>query len=660
MTPYERQDTPEADSAHQPLGPVLSPEGVNFSIWAPDHEKAALVLESGQRREIPMNREDGGRFSVFVPELKAGALYRFRLGDDEVAYSDPLTRYQPQGPFGPSQVVDPEAYRWSDDNWSGIEDNAHIIYEMHVGTFTRDGTWRAAAAELSHLRDLGITTIQMMPVNDFDGAFGWGYDGVNWYAPTRLYGTPDDLKFFIDEAHRYGLCVIMDVVYNHFGPAGCFLKQFAKAYASETHKNDWSEGINYDGPGSAEVRRYFRENAAYWIREFHADGLRLDATHGIKDDSARHIIAEIVSAARNAAGSRKIFIVAENEPQDTIIVRPQDQGGYGVDALANDDFHHSAIVALTGRNEAYFTDYLGKPQEFISLAKYGYLYQGQRYEWQHKNRGTSTRGLFPHNFVNFIENHDQLANTGRGFRSHCLSGPARHRAMTGLLLLAPQTPMILQGQEFAASSPFYYFADHGDAAAEDLAKHRWKEVAQFPSTATVEMRAHIPAPSDRSTFMLCKLDLAERYEHAEAFALHRDLIHLRKNDQTLRHHSGGIDGAVLNSECFLIRYFDLGGDDRLLLCNFGRDTNLRPAPEPLLAPPERMKWQVLWSSESPSYGGGGTPAADLYDRWHVPGHATLLLKPVPRTPEDDAREKEDFESAEKRKAEEILKRVEAE
>jgi maltooligosyltrehalose trehalohydrolase len=332
---------------------------------------------------------------------------------------------------------------------------------------------------------------------------------------------------------------------------------------------------------------------------------------------------------REAARGRQTIIVAENEPQLTKLVRPIESGGYGLDALWNDDFHHSALVAMTGRNEAYYTDYLGRPQEFISMVKYGYLYQGQRYKWQKQRRGTPGLKLAPAKFVAYIQNHDQIANSGCGERVQFMTSPGRLRAMTALLLLAPGTPMLFQGQEFGSSSPFYYFADHKPELALLVSQGRAQFLAQFRSLATSEMQPCLIDPANPSTFARCKLDFSERQRNRHTYDLHKDLLRLRREDpafsaQILR----GVDGAVLAQECLLLRYFsEMGDDDRLLLVNFGMDLHLDPAPEPLLAPPEGRTWQPIWSSEDPRYGGSGTPRLDSEDNWRIPGHAAIALRP---------------------------------
>ena len=368
-----------------PIGAELIPTGgVHFRVWAPERNRVEVVGQGqgGPEAAGRLEREADGYFSGSIENVGEGFRYRFRLDDTAGLYPDPASRFQPEGPHGPSQVVDPERFSWTDGEWQGIALRGQIVYELHVGTFTPEGTWRAAARELKELADLGITVIEMMPIADFTGRFGWGYDGVDLFAPTRLYGGPGDLRHFVNEAHRLGVAVILDVVYNHLGPDGNYLRQFAVDYFTDRYVTDWGEAINYDGPNSGPVREFFTANAGYWIAEYHFDGLRLDATQQIYDQSADHILKSIAQAVRQAAPERKTIVVAENEPQETRLARTAEQGGFGIDALWNDDFHHSARVALTGHKEAYYIDYLGTPQEFISAVKYGYLYQGQYYTWQ--------------------------------------------------------------------------------------------------------------------------------------------------------------------------------------------------------------------------------------------------------------------------------------
>ncbi len=609
--------------------------GVHFRVWAPAARRVEVVHETLNGSQlVALVPEANGYHSGVVQGAAAGTRYRFRLDGGAKLYPDPASRFQPDGPHGGSLVVDPDAFEWTDAAWRGRALEGAVMYEMHIGTFTREGTWRAAIAQLPRLAALGIDVLEVMPVAEFCGRFGWGYDGVDLFAPTRLYGGPDDMRAFVDRAHALGIAVILDVVYNHLGPDGAYLKPFAREYFSDRYENEWGEPLNFDGPGSEGVREFFVANAGYWIDEFHLDGLRLDATQQVFDASPSHVLAGITRRVREAAPGRTTLVIAENEPQQVKLVAPAERGGYGMDGLWNDDFHHSATVAATGHNEAYYSDYLGTAQELLSAAKHGYLYQGQRYKWQAKRRGTSTRGVPPAAFVNYVQNHDQVANSGRGLRLHALASPGRLRALTALLLLGPGTPMLFQGQEWAGSSPFLFFADHKEELARAVRKGRTDFVSQFPSVGSPEARARLDDPCAVETFERCRLDAAEseRPGHAEVLALHRDLIRLRREDRAIRHPSRErMDGAVLADEAFVLRYYHEDGD-RLLIVNLGRHLHLFPSPEPLLGPPEGMRWAVAWSSEDPRYGGAGTPAAETDDGWRIPGHAALVLSPEPEPP----------------------------
>jgi maltooligosyltrehalose trehalohydrolase len=608
-----------------PVGAEPQPAGgVHFRVWAPKRREVAVLIDG---KAHALASEAGGYFTGLVHAAQAGTLYRLRLdgGDD---FPDPASRFQPDGPHGASRVVDPCAFRWSDRDWMGVAPKGRVIYEMHVGTFTPQGTWEAAARELDELAAAGISVLELMPVADFAGEFGWGYDGVNLFAPTRLYGEPDDFRRFVDRAHAAGVAVILDVVYNHLGPDGNYLEAFAAEYFSDRYDNEWGEALNFDGDGAAGTREYFVANARYWIDEFHLDGLRLDATQQIFDASETNVMAEVTRAVREAAGKRATFVVAENEPQHARLARPVEEGGYGMDALWNDDLHHAAHVALTGHREAYYSDYLGSAQEFVSAAKRGFLYQGQRYSWQGKPRGSPTRGLPPQAFVNFLENHDQVANSAHGRRLHQLAAPGRLRALTAYLLLSPGTPMLFQGQEFASSAPFLFFADHRPELAAAVRRGRAEFLAQFPSLPGPGVQSQLDDPADPATFRRCKLDFAERARNAHAYDLHRDLLRLRREDPVFSSPGAGtVDGAVLGPEAFVLRYFAAAGEDRLLVVNLGAELELVHAPEPLLAPPEGRQWKLAWSSEDPRYGGEGIALFRTRGRWRIPGGAALALVP---------------------------------
>ncbi|HEX4611392.1 MAG TPA: malto-oligosyltrehalose trehalohydrolase [Urbifossiella sp.] len=606
-----------------PVGAEVVPGGVHFRAWAPIRRAVQLLVENGPT--VALEPEGGGYFSALVPGLAAGARYTYRLDGRANTHPDLASRYQPEGPHGPSQVIDPAAFSWADSSWKGIAEVGQVFYELHIGTFTPEGTWAAAAARLPELAKLGVTAVEVMPVAEFPGEFGWGYDGVQIFAPTRLYGTPDDMRRFVDAAHAAGLGVILDVVYNHFGPSGNYAREYAPAFFSTVHKTDWGEPFNFDGPDSGPVRDFFVANAGYWIDEFHLDGLRLDATQAVFDDSKEYVVTAVARRAREAGRGRSIYVVAENEPQDARLARPVEAGGSGLNALWNDDLHHACRVALTARNEGYFTDYHGTPQELVSAAKYGFLYQGQHYRWHGKGRGRAAFDLPPHRFVSFLENHDQVANSGRGQRVNQLTSPGKLRALTGYLLLGPGTPLLFQGQEWASTRPFMYFAAHEPDLARLVHEGRRSELKRFRSQSSPDVLAQVADPAAADTFTRSKLDWNEREARADWLALHTDLLALRKADPAFRP-GVRLDGAVVGPAAFVLRYFVNGTDDRLLVVNLGRDLKFDPIPEPLLSPPTGAgSWGVRWSSESPVYGGHGTAPLDTADGWLIPGEAAVWL-----------------------------------
>ena len=612
-----------------PVGAEFTKSGVHFRVWAPSANTVQVVIKN-KIGNFEMTEEPDGYKSILIPSAEIGDLYQFKLDDDTNLYPDPASRAQPFGPHGPSMLIDPETFIWSDENWQGVSQTGNVIYEMHLGTFTREGTLRAAAAELNELATLGVTIIELMPVNEFDGEFGWGYDGVGFFAPYHGYGTPDDLRLFVDKAHGLGIGVILDVVYNHVGSSGCYLHKFSPDYFSERYKSDWGDSFNFDGKNAGPVREFFVSNALYWIDEFHFDGFRFDATQQIFDASRDYIISTIVRNAREIAQNRRLYISGENEPQNNRFIKPMEKNGCGFDALWNDDFHHSALVAATGRTAAYFSDYRGSPQEIISNLKYGFLYQGQYYRWQKKQRGTSNLDMPAGKFIHYLQNHDQIANRGRGKRLHQLTHPALLRALTAVLLLGPQTPLLFQGQEFGASSPFLYFADNPEALADLVAQGRNEFLYQFPYLALEEMQPYLSRPDNATTFLRCKLNFAEREAHGEIYQLHKDLLALRQSDPVFSGEDfSHIDGAVLSNEVIVLRFFSQKqNDDRLLLVNFGRDYELSPIPEPLLAPHPDGNWTLLWSSESPDYGGHGSAAPFSHAGWQIPAYSAAVLIPV--------------------------------
>jgi maltooligosyltrehalose trehalohydrolase len=614
-----------------PLGAVARGKATAFRVWAPRAARLELALGDDAKDVRAMARDAAGYWRLDVDDAPPGVLYRYRV--DGRALPDPCSRFQPDGPHGPSLVVDVDAYRWGDASWTGIRMHGQVLYELHIGTFTPAGTFDAAIARLPALRDFGVTTIELMPVAEFPGRFNWGYDGVQPFAPYHGYGDYEALKRFVDAAHASGLGVILDVVYNHLGPDGNYLAAYAPEYFTDRYATDWGEPLNFDGPDAGPVRDYFVRNARHWIGDFHLDGLRLDATQNVYDATPRHILADITAAARAAAGRRSIIVVGENEPQQVVALASGEAGGWGLDALWNDDFHHSAHVALTGRHDGYYHDHRGVAQEFVSAARHCFLFQGQRYSWQDKPRGTPVTDEPAAAFITFLDNHDQVANTLEGSRLAALTAPARLRAMTALLLLAPQTPMLFMGQEFAASTPFTFFADHVPELAAKVHEGRRGFLRQFAPYAKPDAQRRVPDPADPATFAACKLDWSERERHAHVVALHKDLIALRRDDPVLaRQRRDQLDGAVLGPHAFVLRWRNAENGDRLLVVNLRDDLDVRPAPEPLLAPPRAGAWTLAWSSDDPRYGGPGVVNPDRPEGWCLPGESAALFVAVPEEP----------------------------
>jgi maltooligosyltrehalose trehalohydrolase len=622
-------------SRRLPIGAEITSAGVHFRVWAAKRQKVEVVSGS---EAVELVRDEDGYFAGLVPGFGAGSHYRFRL-DGGSSFPDPASRYQPEGPHGPSQVIDPSAFRWTNAAWPGIKPTRQIVYELHIGTFTPQGTYAAAAEHLSELVELGVTVVEVMPLAEFSGSFGWGYDGVDWFAPFHLYGSCDDFRAFVDRAHGVGLGVILDVVYNHFGPDGNYVREFSDDFFNPQYPTDWGDAINFDGARSAFVREFVLSNVRHWITEYRLDGLRIDATHAIHDNSSPHILQEIGIAAREAAGSRSVVIFAESEPQEARIVRAPAPGGggggdggggggFGLDYVWCDDFHHLAYVAATGRREAYYTDYGGTPQEFVSAIKHGPLYQGQFYAWQKKRRGAAAWDVPQWRMVFCVENHDQVANSRDGRRFHQITSPGRYRALTALLMLGPQTPLLFQGEEFGSSAPFLYFADHGPELNRLVREGRAQFLTQFISIAPTSAN-DLPDPGDRKTFQMSRLDWTERGRHVQHLALHQDLIALRRKDAVLSAGTREIDGAVLGPQAFVIRFFGTNGNDRLLVVNLGIDLPLAIVPEPLLAPPDPERgWTRLWYSDDPRYGGRDAPALESeVGTWRIPAESATLLAP---------------------------------
>jgi len=521
-----------------PFGAELLPDGsTRFRLWAPGAPSVEIVLNptADAPTSLPMPAAADGWYELVRPQTPAGTLYSYRI-DGDLQVPDPASRFNPKDVHGPSEVVDPASYDWQDATWQGRPWSDAVIYELHVGTFTRPGTFAAIEKRLDTLARDGITALELMPVADFPGKRGWGYDGVLLYAPESAYGRPEKLKHLVEAAHERGLMVLLDVVYNHFGPEGNYLYAYAKQFFTDRHRTPWGDAINFDGEHASVVREFFIHNALYWIEEFHLDGLRIDAVHAIRDDSDTHFIAELCERVREGPGrEREVHLVLENHYNESHLLKRNDTGRpLLATAQWNDDIHHTLHTLLTSESDGYYVDYADAPVAHLGrcLAE-GFAYQGEPYRFDGgRQRGEPSRDLPPGAFVNFVQNHDQVGNRAFGERMPQLTGPARLRAALSMLLLAPSPPLLFMGDEFAAVQPFLFFCDFGPELAASVTDGRRREFERFSRFADPAARERIPDPNDPATFVASKLRWSdrERRPHREWLALTRQLLDLRRRE----------------------------------------------------------------------------------------------------------------------------------
>ncbi len=505
------------------LGALPQDDGVRFRVWAPKAQDVTLVLED-EGRALTMQPQREGYFELFVEGIGAGARYRYRL-NAQPPFPDPASRYQPEGVHGPSQVVDPSAYKWQDEVWHGVAHEDLVFYELHVGAFTPEGTFRGVQDKLPYLRDLGITAIELMPVADFPGRWNWGYDHAALYAPSRAYGTPDDLRALVDAAHAHSLAVFLDVIYNHLGPDGAYLAAYAPMF-TEKHHTPWGGAINLDDEGSTGVRHFFIDNALHWLREYHIDGFRLDATHALIDDSPTHFLAEFGEAvARFDEGPRR-FVIAEDARNLNYFVQPRDAGGHGLDGVWADDFHHLIRHLTAGDADGYYADYAGTTMHEVAEAlEKGWYFDGKPSPTTGGPRGTDASAVRPENCVFCIQNHDQIGNRPVGDRLSDDVPLSIFHAVTALLLFAPELPLLFMGQEWGASTPFQFFADHNEELGRLVSAGRKDEFKDFTGFGD-----EVPDPQDPGTFHRSKLNWNETNSPPFSLTLnlHRALLKLRR------------------------------------------------------------------------------------------------------------------------------------
>jgi maltooligosyltrehalose trehalohydrolase len=576
------------------MGAEVSPDGVRFTVWAPEATHVDVELTESQEF-VPLTSLGNGVWSSLLKRVLPGARYRYRL-NGALARPDPYSRSQPEGVHGPSAVVDANAFDWHDAGWRGVSLHGLVIYQGHVGTATREGTFDSLIGELPRLRRLGVTAIEPLPVAEFPGGRNWGYDGVDLFAPEHVYGGPDGLKRFIDAAHQHGLGVLIDVVYNHFGPDGNYLRDFSPDYFSNRHHTPWGEAINYDGPNSQSVRKLVLDNARYWLHEYHVDGLRLDATHAIFDDSNLHLLAELTQAVRaSLPAGRQVVLIAETSENDVRYLKPVDEGGFGLDAVWADDFHHSLRRYLAGDHEGYYADYAGTLDEVARCIEQGWLYEGQTTPRSgfETPRGTPARDRPAAQFIYALQNHDQVGNRPFGERLHHQIDLERYRAASTLLLFLPYTPMLFMGQEFGASSPFQYFTAHDPELGNLVTAGRRKEFQAFSAFADPATRERIPDPQALSTFVNSKLNVEEADSPPGSALqdLYQRLLELRRADFVLADQARErMEARAVTADVLAVRRWR-ADQERLLLVNFGA-VELR-------TDAFGGGWQVLLESGSP-------------------------------------------------------------
>lgn len=581
-----------------PFGAEITAEGIRFALWAPTAREVRLVLDGAEQ---PMMVAQDGWYRLVTPQARPGSRYGYRI-DGNLVVPDPASRFQPDDVHGLSLVVDPRAYEWSDRTWTGRPWDETVLYEVHVGTATPEGTYAGLMNKLEALRDLGITAIELMPIGEFPGRRNWGYDGVLPYAPDAAYGTPDDLKRLVERAHELGLMVFLDVVYNHFGPSGNYLHAYAQSFFTERHPTPWGAGINVDGEGSRVVRDFFFHNALYWLEEFHFDGLRFDAVHAITDDSSPHFIAELATRIRQVISDRHIHLVLENEANEARwLGRDAEKRPQLHTAQWADDIHNAWHALLTGEDEGYYEDYADQPLKRLGRAlAEGFAYQGD--PSAHKGgapRGEPSAHLPPTAFVSFLQNHDQVGNRAFGERLSHLIAPERLALARAIFLLSPQVPLLFMGEEWETSSPFQFFVDfeNDPDLAKAVREGRRGEFKRFKAFTDPEMSQRIPDPTDRSTFERSRIDWSEmeRPPHRDSLAETRRLLALRHAEilPLIRSDFHGSRHTVSPGGALDVAWSFDGGTLRVL-ANFGESTldgNLHEAD------------RVLWSSSVPAPSG---------------------------------------------------------
>ena len=575
------------------FGAQPTAEGVRFRVWAPHARSVAVRLESATQA-VALTRTQDHVFERLVSAARVGADYRYVI-DAERVRPDPVSRHQPGGVHGASRVVDPTSFRWSDQHWRGLALEAYVFYELHVGTFTPGGTFADVIAQLRHLKELGVTAIELMPVAEFPGTRNWGYDGVHLYAPQSSYGGPDGLKQLVDACHASGLAVVLDVVYNHVGPEGNYLSDYGPFFSSR-YRTPWGAAINFDGPESDGVRRHFIDNALYWITEYHVDALRLDAVHGILDSAAVHLLEELAARVQRQAEQlqRRVWLIAESDLNDVRVIKPVELGGYGIDAQWSDDFHHALHRRLTGETRGYFADFGGAHDLAKSIAQ-GFVYDGQHSAFRKRRHGSSSAARPGRQFVIFTQNHDQVANGSGGERSSTLLSFAGQKLSAAVLLCTPNLPLLFMGQEYGETAPFQYFTSHTDASLIDTVRAgRREEFAAF------DWPREFPDPQAEATFLASKLDwsLCEQAQQAALLRFYCDLLALRAGAPCLRNARKDLTNVAVDGagHWLVIERADPSGDAALCVFNFADQ------PQELALATRNQRWRCVLDGNAALYG----------------------------------------------------------
>ena len=598
------------------------PAETRFRVWAPHARTVAVQLVEPVMKPVPLEAREFGYFEATLSGVGAGARYQFLL-DGEKLRPDPASRFQPEGVHKPSAVIDPESFRWTDDTWQGLPLKDFIIYELHTGTFTPEGTFEAIIPHLRYLRqEVGVTAIELMPVAQFPGRRNWGYDGVYPFAPQASYGGPEGLKALVDACHREGLAVVLDVVYNHLGPEGNYLGDFGP-YFTDRYRTPWGAAINYDGPESDEVRHFVISNALYWVTEYHIDALRLDAIHGIYDFSARHILQELAEAVHAAAESagRTILVIAESDLNDARVISFPAKGGFGLDGQWNDDFHHALRVTLTGERKGYYQDFKGL-EDLTAAIQDGFVYQGKRSAHRRRRHGNSAQGALSSQFVVFAQNHDQVGNRALGDRLSTQLPLEALKVAAAAVVLSPNIPLLFMGEEYGETAPFQYFIEHGDPQLiEAVRQGRRQEFAHFGWK-----EEDIPDPQDAATFERSRVRPGHRHDTQKEAMLRwtKSLIEVRRSLSSL-----GAEDSVRkrhqtwhhqSAQVLLVHRRGLGGQEALLVLGFNT------APVTLTIHEPQGAWNLHLDSSAKEFAGSGQEG--------MPRHMTInrsgALLPIPQ------------------------------